>query len=219
MSTTALLVPVPVRVLLVDPQEICRRGLACTLADDPAVAVVGQTGTVGRAQQLVELLRPDVVVLDSRLTDGSGVELCRRLGRTVPSTRCLFLTADGEGLADAAAAGAVGHLRKDVHRAELVGAIVRAASGGTWSPARDGVLVTALTELELLVASLTDRESAVLRLITDGMTNRQIGGVLFLSEKTVKNYVSGVLAKLGVQRRTQAAVLGSDARELLAVGR
>ncbi len=159
MRTTAPLTPVPVSVLLVDPQEICRRGIACTLDDDPAVDVVGQTGTVSQAHQLVELLRPNVVVLDSRLPDGCGVELCRRLRRTAP------------------------------------------------------------TGIELLVGSLTDRESAVPRLITDGMTNRQIGEVLLLSEKTAKNYISGVLAELGVQRRTQAAVLGSDARELLAVGR
>jgi two-component system response regulator DevR len=217
MSTTSQ--TAPVRVLLVDAQEIYRRGIVRALAGDLAVDVVGQTGTVAQADQLVGSLRPDVVLLDSRLPDGSGVDLCRRSQQTAPSTHWLFLTADGDGLADAASAGAAGHLRKDVHPPELVRALVRAAAGGTWDAARDGVAATAVSELTLLVASLTEREAAVLRLITDGLTNRQIGAVLFLSEKTVKNYVSGVLAKLGVQRRTQAAVLGADARELLGAPR
>ena len=213
--------PSPVRLLLVDGEEIYRRGVIHSLARDATINVVGQAGTVARADLLVGALQPDVVLLDSRLPDGSGVELCRRLRRSSPSTHWLFLTADGDGMTDAASAGAAGHLRKDVHRAELVQALLRAASGGSWNPARDDAhtVADAVTTLELLVASLTDREAAVLRLITDGLTNRQIGAELFLSEKTVKNYVSGVLAKLGVQRRTQAAVLGADARELLLTGR
>lgn len=213
--------PSPIRLLLVDGEEIYRRGVIHSLAQDATINVVGQAGTVARADLLVGALQPDVVLLDSRLPDGSGVELCRRLRRSSPSTHWLFLTADGDGMTDAASAGAAGHLRKDVHRAELVQALFRAASGGSWNPARDDAhtVADAVTTLELLVVSLTDREAAVLRLITDGLTNRQIGAELFLSEKTVKNYVSGVLAKLGVQRRTQAAVLGADARELLLTGR
>jgi two-component system response regulator DevR len=214
---TSLITTAPVRVLVVDGWEVYRRGVVQSLVHDDTVDVVGEAGTVAEADVLVRSLQPDVVLLDARLPDGSGVELCRRFQATAPATHWLFLTSDGVGMVGAADAGAIGHLSKDVHRVELVAAVLRAASGGSWDPVCGGVHTVAevVTALEVAVASLTGRESAVLRLITEGMTNRQIGAELVLSEKTVKNYVSLVLSKLGVARRTQAAVLGADARQLL----
>ncbi|OUD90592.1 Transcriptional regulatory protein DevR (DosR) [Clavibacter michiganensis subsp. michiganensis] len=201
------------RVFLLDDHELVRRGIADVIERAADLEVVGEAGTVRDAVARVEATRPDVVVLDVRLPDGSGVDACRRIRSRHPDLPCLMLTAfDDDSALDAAVlAGAQGWLLKDIRGAGLVDAIRRVAAGGQLMDrevvrrARARILAPATPAGE---PQLTLREGQILALITEGLTNRQIGERLGLAEKTVKNYVSGLLEKIGVERRTQAAVYG-----------
>lgn len=204
-------------VFVVDDHAVVRIGLADLLEEEPDLRVIGQAGTAREALARVPALRPDVVVLDVRLPDGNGVELCRELRSRLPGTACLMLTSfpDEQAVVDALLAGAAGYVIKDVRGMELASAVRAVAAGGR--------LLDDRTTAELLdrlrttsggpaLAALTRRERVLLEHIRRGLTNREIGERMFLAEKTVKNQVSRLLAKLGVQRRTQAAVLATRAR-------
>jgi two-component system response regulator DevR len=207
-----------IRVFLLDDHEIVRRGIADVLEEQPGIVVVGEAATAGEALRRIPAARPHVAVLDARLPDGSGIDVCRDIRSPAPEVRCLILTSydDNDALFAAVMAGAAGYLLKEVRGTSLIDAVRQVAAGKSLlDPAVTGRLLTRLREgapQDARLASLTDREREILGLITDGMTNRQIGERLFLAEKTVKNYVSGLLAKLGMQRRTQAAVYGSEVR-------
>lgn len=209
------------RVFLVDDHEIVRRGIAQLVDAEPDLDVVGEAGDIAEALRRIEATAPDVAVLDVRLPDGSGVDLCREVRSRHPHIACLMLTAydDDEALRSAALAGASGYVLKDIRSAALVDAIRASAAGRTVQSAQ--ALRTAAQAAAAPVtgnapaspdADLTYRERQVLDLIADGLTNREIGERLGLAEKTVKNYVSGLLAKLGMVRRTQAAVYGAEHR-------
>jgi two-component system response regulator DevR len=213
----------PVRVFLVDDHEVVRRGVAEVLEDDPALIVAGEAGSVAEALARIPAVRPVVVVLDMRLPDGDGASLCRELLTRMPDLRCLVLTSYSEqdALEAAVRAGASGFLLKQVRGAALVSAVHTVASGGTFF---DEVAPTAGRTREPPAAGgdrlrlLTDQERTVLRLIGEGLTNRQIGQRMGLAEKTVKNYTSHLLAKLGLERRTQAAILATELRDRPAAG-
>ena len=207
-----------ITVFILDDHEIVRRGLTDLLQAHPRMRVVGEAGTATDALHRMPAVRPDVALLDVRLPDGSGVDVCRDIRSLLPDTRCLMLTSfdDYDALFAAVMAGASGYLLKQIRGSSLTDAIEEIAAGRS-------LIDTALTErlLQRLLApetttdaheaadDLTPREHEILLLITEGLTNRQIGERLFLAEKTVKHYVSGVLAKLGMQRRTQIAAYGS----------
>ena len=204
------------RVFLVDDHEIVRRGVAELIDSESDIEVVGESGSVKLTLGRIAATLPDVVVLDVRLPDGSGVDLCRAIRSEHPGIACIMLTAydDDDASYAAVLAGAAGYVLKDIRGQNLVDGIRRVAAGETLisTAVRDRV-VAVLSRHEPLVAgapALTLRESQVLQLIADGMTNRQIGERLELAEKTVKNYVSGLLSKLGMERRTQAAVYGAQ---------
>ncbi len=207
-----------VRVFLVDDHEVVRRGVAEVLEDDPHLVVAGEAGSVAEALARVPAVRPDVVVLDMRLPDGSGADLCRSLRQRIPGLPCLVLTSfsDPEARDAAVLAGATGFLLKQVRGPALVAAVHTVAAGGTLLeelPAarpRPRPAPAGGDRLKLL----TDQEGIVLRLIGEGLTNRQIGDRMGLAEKTVKNYTSHLLAKLGLERRTQAAILATQLRDL-----
>jgi len=207
-----------VGIFLLDDHEVVRQGIAELLRAVPDFDVVGEAGDVAHALPRVLATRPDVAVLDARLPDGSGIEVCRDIRSALPMTRCLILTSydDDDALISAVLAGASGYVLKEVRTAGLVDAIRSVAAGQSLiSPAVVEQLRARLDRdapAERRLSTLTDREREVLGLIADGLTNRQIGERLFLAEKTVKNYVSRLLAKLGLQRRTQAAVLGARLR-------
>jgi two-component system response regulator DevR len=208
----------PIRVFLLDDHEIVRRGLADLLETEPGITVVGEAGTAAEALNRIPAALPDVAVLDARLPDGSGIDVCRDIRSSMPAVRCLILTSydDNDAVFAAVMAGAAGYLLKEIRGSSLVDAIRQVAAGKSLlDPNVTERLLTRLRDgapKDERLASLTDREREVLGLITEGMTNRQIGERLFLAEKTVKNYVSGLLAKLGMERRTQAAVYGADVR-------
>jgi two-component system response regulator DevR len=208
----------PVRVFLVDDHEVVRRGVAEVLEDDPAITVAGEAGSVAEALARVPAVRPDVVVIDMRLPDGDGAELCRALRGRLPALRCLILTSYSEqdALDAAVRAGASGFLLKQVRGPALVSAVRTIAGGGTLfdevAPAGSRARDTGAAGADRL-ALLTDQERTVLRLIGEGLTNRQIGARMGLAEKTVKNYTSHLLAKLGLERRTQAAILATELRD------
>jgi len=210
--------PDRIRVFLLDDHELVRRGLTDLLQAEPDILVVGQAGSEAEALARIPATLPDVAILDARLPDGSGIEVCRELRSSLSTVRCLILTSydDDDAIFAAVMAGAAGYLLKEIRGSSLVDAIRQIAAGGSLiDPAVTERLLVRLRDGEpqdQRLASLTDREREVLGLITDGLTNREIGGRLFLSEKTVKNHVSGLLAKLGMQRRTQAAVYGADVR-------
>ena len=210
--------PAPVRVFLVDDHEVVRRGVAEVLEDDPGITVAGEAGSVAEALVRVPAVRPDVVLIDMRLPDGDGAELCRGLRDSVPGLRCLVLTsyAEQEALDAALRAGASGFLLKQVRGPALVSAVHTVAGGGTLfddvAPAVSRARKPEAAGSDRL-ALLTDQERTVLRLIGEGLTNRQIGGRMGLAEKTVKNYTSHLLAKLGLERRTQAAILATELRD------
>lgn len=201
-----------IRVFLVDDHEVVRRGLADLLEAEDDIEVVGEAGTAGMALAGIASTSPAVAVLDVRLPDGNGVEICREVRARDPHIACLMLTSfsDDEALFDAIMAGASGYLLKDVKGRDLVGAIRRVAAGESLlDPAVTGKVLERLRngdEEDPRLASLSDQERRILELIAEGMTNRQIAERLHLAEKTVKNYVSNLLAKLGMQRRTEAAV-------------
>ncbi|GGC89110.1 DNA-binding response regulator [Tersicoccus solisilvae] len=202
------------RVFLVDDHEIVRRGIADLIARADDLEVVGESDSVGRTMPRVRATRPDVVVVDLRLPDGNGVELCRAIRSDLPGTRCLILTAhdDDEAYVNAVLAGASGYLLKSVRSQDILGSIRRVAAGeNLLSATATQRVVTSLQRADRSTGDppeLTLRERQVLTLIADGLTNRQIGDRLGLAEKTVKNYASGLFAKLGIERRTQAAVYG-----------
>jgi len=203
----------PARVFLVDDHEIVRQGVASLLTAAGGIEVVGEAGTVEQARSRIAATRPDVALLDVRLPDGSGIDLCRDILSRYPDMRCLILTAydDDEALAAAVVAGASGYVLKNVRGSGLVDAVRAVAAGGSLiRPALARQVVSALqarVPVNSPLAVLNERERSVVALIAEGLTNRQIGLELSLAEKTVKNYVSSVLSKLGLQRRTQAVVL------------
>jgi two-component system response regulator DevR len=205
-----------VRVFLVDDHEVVRRGVAEVLEDDPGITVAGEASSMAEALVRVPAVRPDLVVVDMRLPDGDGAELCRGLRERVPGLRCLVLTSYSEqdALDAAVRAGASGFLLKKVRGPALVSAVRTVAAGGTLfddvGAARRPRPGAAGSDR---LALLTDQERTVLRLIGQGLTNRQIGGRMGLAEKTVKNYTSHLLAKLGLERRTQAAILATELRD------
>ncbi|HET9138216.1 response regulator transcription factor [Actinophytocola sp.] len=207
-----------IRIFLVDDHEIVRRGISDLFEDEPDFEVVGEAGSVGEAMARVSGTGADVAVLDVRLPDGSGVELCRELRSRHPELNCLMLTsyADDEALFDAIMAGAAGFVLKQVLGTDLIKAVRTVGEGGSLLDPRTTAALLQRIRREREkgdpLAALTEQERAVFELIGEGLTNRQIGERLFLAEKTVKNYVSHLLAKLGMQRRTQAAVLAADLR-------
>ena len=207
-----------IRVFLLDDHEIVRRGIAGLFESVEDMSVVGEAGTAAEALARIPAVRPDVAVLDARLPDGSGIDVCRDIRSQLPAVRCLILTSydDNDAVFAAVMAGASGYLLKEIRGTNLVDAVRQVAAGKSLlDPSVTERLLTRLRTGEpsdARLASLTDREREILALIADGLTNRQIGERLFLAEKTVKNYVSGILAKLGMQRRTQAAVYASEHR-------
>ncbi|UYP19791.1 response regulator transcription factor [Rhodococcus sp. Z13] len=206
------------RVFLVDDHEIVRRGLVDLLSSVPDFTVVGEAASVGEALARIPDSGADVVVLDVRLPDGNGVELCRELRARLPELRALMLTsyADDEALFDAIMAGASGFVLKQILGTDLVAAIRTVGEGGSLLDSRaTAALMERIRASRTAdpLAELSEQERAVFELIGEGLTNREIAERLFLAEKTVKNYVSRLLAKLGMQRRTQAAVLATELRK------
>jgi two-component system response regulator DevR len=208
-----------IRVFLLDDHEIVRRGIADLLSAGPEIEIVGEAGTAAEALARIPAARPDVAVLDARLPDGSGIDVCRDIRSALRAVRCLILTSydDNDAVFAAVMAGASGYLLKEVRGASLLDAIRQVAAGRSLlDPHVTERLLAKLREpvqVDERLAGLTPRERDILDLIADGLTNRQIGEQLYLAEKTVKNYVSGLLAKLGMQRRTQAAVYGSQLKQ------
>src|SRR4051795_2945535 len=203
-------------VFLLDDHEVVRRGLAALLESTDDIRVVGESGSAQEATRIIPALRPDVAVLDARLPDGSGIAVCRDVRSVDPNIKALMLTSyqDDEALFSAIMAGASGYLLKQIHGTDLIEAIRTVAGGGS-------LLDPAVTQrvLERIraggdrepkeLAALTPQERRILELVAQGLTNRQIGEEMFLAEKTIKNYVSSLLTKLGLERRTQAAVLAN----------
>ncbi len=207
-----------ISVFLLDDHEIVRRGLTQLLDAEPDISVVGEAGSAAQALARVPALRPDVAVLDVRLPDGDGVTVCRELRSVVePPPACLMLTSfsDDEALFGAIMAGAAGYVLKQVSGVDLVGAIRAVADGGSLLDAK---VTTAVLErlrrgeqpADPRYGALSPQERRILDLIAAGLTNRQIGHELHLAEKTVKNYVSSLLHKLGFERRTEAAVYAAQ---------
>lgn len=210
----------PIRVFLLDDHEVVRRGIRDLLDGEGDIDVVGEAGTIDHALTRGPALRPDVAVLDVRLPDGDGISVCRELRSRMPGLACLMLTSfdDDDALLDAIMAGAAGYVLKQIKGSDLVAAIRTVASGQSMlDPATTTRLMNSLRGEEEdggpqdeRLAGLSPRERDVLTLIGDGLTNRQIAQRLFLSEKTVKNHISRMLAKLGVERRIQAAVIATE---------
>ncbi|HEX3334829.1 MAG TPA: response regulator transcription factor [Jatrophihabitans sp.] len=210
--------PIPIRIFLLDDHEVVRRGIAELLSTVPDFEIVGEAGTAEQALSRVLASKPDVAVLDARLPDGSGIDVCRDIRSALPSTYCLILTSydDQDAVLSSVLAGASGYVLKEVRTAGLIDAIRQVALGRSLiDPAVIAQVMDRVrqgTPTDTRLAALTQREREVLDLIADGMTNRQIGESMFLAEKTVKNYVSSLLGKLGMERRTQAAVFGAEVR-------
>ncbi|WP_330230751.1 response regulator transcription factor [Nocardia sp. NBC_00508] len=207
-----------ITVFLVDDHEIVRRGLVDLLSADPELSVVGEAGDVAQALARIPALRPDVAVLDVRLPDGNGIELCRDLLSRLDDLRCLILTSftDEQAMLDAILAGASGYVVKDIKGMELAKAIKEVGAGRSLLDNRAAAALMqrlrANTQQDGPLAGLTEQERKLLDLLGEGLTNRQIAQRMFLAEKTVKNYVSRLLSKLGLERRTQAAVYASKLR-------
>lgn len=207
-----------ISVFLVDDHEVVRQGVAALLDAQDDLEVVGGAGSVAEALARVPAVRPRVAVLDVRLPDGTGIELCRELRSRMPELACLMLTSftDEQAMFDAVLAGASGYVIKDVRGNDIVNAVREVGTGGSLL---DGRAASALmsrlrtrAETPDPLADLTAKEREVLGYIGEGLTNREIGERMFLAEKTVKNYVSALLAKLGMQRRVQAAVLANKVK-------
>ncbi|MGW3435219.1 response regulator [Streptomyces melanosporofaciens] len=219
MTETRATPAAPIRVFVLDDHEVVRRGLHDLLDAEPDIEVVGDAGTVDHALARGPALRPDVAILDVRLPDGDGITVCRELRSRMPDLACLMLTSfdDDDALLDAIMAGAAGYVLKQIKGSDLVSAVRTVASGQSMlDPATTARLMRTLRgdtapqePRDEVLAGLSPREREILVLIGDGLTNRQIGKRLFLSEKTVKNHISRLLAKLGVERRIQAAVLAT----------
>ncbi|MHA0286898.1 response regulator [Mycobacterium sp. C3-094] len=201
-----------VKVFLVDDHEVVRRGLIELLSADGDLDVIGEAGSVSEALARIPAMQPDVAVLDVRLPDGNGIELCRDLLSRMPDLRCLMLTSytSDEAMLDAILAGASGYVVKDIKGMELARAIKDVGAGRSLLDNRAAAALMATVRGEGRghdpLSSLTDQERVLLDLLGEGLTNRQIAARMFLAEKTIKNYVSRLLAKLGMERRTQAAV-------------
>jgi DNA-binding NarL/FixJ family response regulator len=209
-----------ISVFLLDDHELVRTGLKTVLSSEPDLRVVGEAGTVGEAMVRIPALQPDVAILDVRLPDGQGIQVCRDIRASMlPPPACLMLTSysDDEALFAAIMAGAAGYMLKQVTGMNLVSAVRTVAAGGSLLDPH--LTASVLDRLRGgggarsdTYGQLSPQERRVLELIADGLTNRQIGEQLFLAEKTVKNYVSSLLHKLGFQRRTEAAVYASQRR-------
>lgn len=204
-----------IRVFLLDDHEVVRRGLADLLSSAGDIEIVGESGSAQEAARRIPALRPDVAILDARLPDGNGIDVCRDVRAVDSSIKGLILTSyeDDEALFAAIMAGAAGYVLKQIRGTDLIDAVHRVAAG-------QSLLDPAVTQrvLERIrsgveqpreLKSLTEQERRILEYVAEGLTNREIAGKMFLAEKTVKNYVSSVLAKLGLERRTQAAVLAT----------
>jgi DNA-binding NarL/FixJ family response regulator len=207
----------PIRVFLTDDHEIVRRGIAALIDAQDDMVVVGEAATAAQARARILAVRPEVAVLDVRLPDGSGIDVCRAVKQEQPSIRCLMLTAydDEDALRSAIIAGADGYVVKDIRGSTLLDDIRATHRGRRLIDPRIAARVSATLREpadDPRFSSLGLRERQVLALIADGCTNRQIAERLGLAEKTVKNYVSSLLAKLGLERRTQAAVLHLEHR-------
>lgn len=211
-----------IRVFLLDDHEVVRRGVHDLLNDEPDITVVGEAATAEQALIRVPALRPQVAVLDVRLPDGDGVTVCRELRSQMPELACLMLTSfdDEEALLDSIMAGASGYVLKQIKGSDLVSAVRTVAAGQSLlDPSATAKLMARLRQGQEpepepdALPGLTDREREILALIGEGLTNRQIGQRLFLAEKTVKNHISRLLAKLGVERRIQAAVIATQAQD------
>jgi DNA-binding NarL/FixJ family response regulator len=214
----------PIRVFLLDDHEVVRRGVRDLLDDEPDITVVGEAATVEQALVRVPALRPRVAVLDVRLPDGDGVTVCRELRSGMPDLACLMLTSfdDEEALLDSIMAGASGYVLKQIQGSDLVTAVRTVARGQSLlDPSATTRVMARLRGAEQppdepdALPDLTAREREILALIGEGLTNRQIGQRLYLAEKTVKNHISRLLAKLGVERRVQAAVIATQAQDRL----
>ncbi len=207
------------RVFLLDDHEIVRRGVRDLLESSGRIEVVGEAGTVAEALSRIPPTKPDVAVLDVRLPDGDGVSVCREIRSRHPEIQCVMLTSfsDDEALFQAIMAGSSGYLLKQIKGTDIVDAVQRVAQGQSLLDPE--VTARVLDRLrtppaeDARLASLTDQEKRVLTLIAEGLTNRQIGERMYLAEKTVKNYVSNLLTKLGMERRTQAAVFATKLEE------
>ena len=207
-----------IRVFLLDDHEIVRRGVRELLEAEEDIEVVGEAGTAQSALARIPALRPDVAVLDVRLPDGNGVSVCRDIRSKMPEVACLMLTSfgDDEALFDAIMAGAAGYVLKQIRGTDLVGAVRSIASGASLlDPEAASRVMRRMRDQAAKkdpLAGLTPQERRILELIGEGLTNRQIGEQMFLAEKTVKNYVSALFAKLGMERRTQAAAFAVRTR-------
>lgn len=205
----------PLRVFLLDDHDIVRRGVRALLESDGDVEVIGETASVAEAELLIPQLAPDVAVLDARLPDGSGIDLCARLRDLAPAVRCLVLTSydDEEAIVAAIQAGAAGYVLKEVEGDSLLSSVRAVGNGHSLidpvMARRVIAWIEQSTEGPRELAGLTEQQRRILELLAEGLTNKQIGERLYLAEKTVKNHVTRILAKLGVQRRTQAALLAS----------
>ena len=205
-----------IKVFLLDDHEVVRRGVAALLSAEPDLDVVGEAGTAEQALARIPALKPDVAVLDVRLPDGDGVTVCREIRSKMPNVACLMLTsfADDDAMFDAVMAGAAGYVLKQIHGTDLVGAVRTVASGQSLlDPRSTARMLDRLREQANRkdpLGALSDQERRIFELIGEGLTNRQIGERMYLAEKTVKNYVSNLLAKLDMQRRTQAAALAAQ---------
>lgn len=208
-----------ISVFLLDDHEIVRRGVRELLEAERDIAVTGEAGTAKAALARIPALRPDVAILDVRLPDGDGVSVCREIRSRLPGTACLMLTSfgDDEALFDAIMAGAAGYVLKQIRGTDLIGAVRTIASGASLlDPMAAGRVMRRLqdqAERADPLAALTGQERRILELIGEGLTNRQIGERMSLAEKTVKNYVSALFAKLGMERRTQAAAYAARVRK------
>lgn len=207
------------RIFLVDDHEVVRRGVRDMLEAEDDFEVVGEAGTVEEALSRIHAVSPDVAVLDVRLPDGSGVELCRELRSTHPGIACLMLTSfdDDEALFEAIVAGAAGYVLKQVKGNDIINAVRKVGAGASLlDPALTSRVMERLrngSAEDPRLAGLSGQERRILELLADGKSNRQIATEMFLAEKTVKNYVSNLLAKMGMSRRTEAAVYAARQAE------
>ena len=206
------MVNAPIKVFLLDDHEIVRRGLRDLLESEGDITVVGEASTADEAVRRVPALDPDVAVLDVRLAEGNGVEACREIRSTHPRTACLILTSfsDDEALFEAIMAGAAGYVLKQIRSNDLVDAVRRVSAGqNLLDPAVTAQVLERLRrgpDEDTTIARLSPQEHEVLALLSEGLTNRQIAARMHLAEKTIKNYVTSVLSKMGMARRTEAAV-------------
>ncbi len=205
----------PIRVFLLDDHEVVRRGIKELLEGEPDIVVVGESGLAAEAARRIPAWRPDVAILDARLPDGSGIDVCREIRSRDPEVKALILTSydDDDALFAAIMAGAAGYTLKQVRGNDLVDTVRRVAAGqSTLDPSVTAAVLDRVRNgppVDKELERLTAQEQRILDLIGEGMTNRQIGEQLYLAEKTVKNYVSSMLAKLGLTSRTQAAIFAT----------